>query len=155
VRWRVRSRGDALKVTSYFSEASERAPFAPADTFVRLLEGKTPASVRLHAATMLAYLGDERAVALTRGLGVLSPLEERQRGLLLETFPPFIACDASAAGACVMNRSDALVRRVALRDGKGRRVSVDDLFFPGRGLRVEAVGLTPPLRVEPDYEARR
>jgi hypothetical protein len=155
VRWRVRSRGDALKVTSYLPAASERAPFAPADTFARLFENKTPASVRLHAVTMLAYLGDERALEATRGLGVLSPLEERQRALLLETFPPFVACDVTAAGACVMNRSDALVRRVSLRDGKERRVMVDDLFFPGRGLRVDATGMSAPLRVEPDYEARR
>lgn len=154
VRWRVRSRGDALKVTSYLAKAVEDAPFADADTFAGLVSNKAHASVRLHAATMLAYLGDPRAEAAARSLGVLSPLEERRRSALLETFPPFIACDVSASGACVMNRSDALVRRVTLHERAGHHVVIDDLFFPKRGVRVETPGFAAPLRVEPDYDAR-
>ncbi len=62
VRWRVKGRGDDYVVTSYVSGrlGDDGLKAAPADAFWKLLTARTPA-VRLHGATMLAYLGDTRA----------------------------------------------------------------------------------------------
>jgi hypothetical protein len=147
VKWRVRGRGDALRVTSYLPKEAESGPYASPDAYASLLGGKLPA-VRLYAATMLAYLGDARAESAARNLGVLSKLEEAQRTALLATQDPIVTCDIADGHACVVNGTGRLLRRVKLRDGDARTTVVDDLFFPGQGLRVDVAMATPPLRAE-------
>ncbi|MBM4376229.1 MAG: hypothetical protein FJ095_14190 [Deltaproteobacteria bacterium] len=144
----MRGRGDALRITSYVPKGAEDGPYASADEYASLLTGKLPA-VRLYGATMLAYLGDPRAEAATRNLGVLSRLEEAQRAALLATQTPLFACDVKDGRACVVNRTGELVRRVKLRDGDAKTRVVEDLFFARQGLVVEFPMAVPPLRAEP------
>lgn len=148
VKWRVRGRGDALRVTSYVAKAAEEGPYAAPDDYARLLEAKLPV-VRLYAATMLSYLGDPRASRAVKNLGVLSRLEEAQRTELLDAEAPLVACQVADGHACVLNRTSELVRSVTLADASGRTAKVDDLFFGHRGLRVPLPGGSPPVRVTP------
>lgn len=148
VKWRVRAQGDSMRITSYLPGGLEQGGFGPADAFAKL-ERANVTAVRLHGAMMLAYLGDARAEGAVRGLGRLSPLEERARAELASTFSPWLACDVRDGTVCVMNRSTALARRAELTDARGSTVALEDLFFPGRGLRVPFPGAQGPLVAAP------
>lgn len=144
VKWRVRAKGDALRITSYLPAAVEQQPYAIADVFAKL-DRANVAAVRLHGATMLAYLGDARAFSAANALGALSPLEEPSRAALALTLEPWAACEVRDGGVCVFNRTARLARSVELRDAVGRTNRVTDLFFPGRGVRVPFEGATSPV----------
>lgn len=148
VTWRVRARGNALRLTRRGMSATKANRYAPADAFAKLAENGSSA-VRLHAATMLAYLGDPRAEGIARGLRALAPSEEEVRKALLATAAPYVACGANGDEACVVNRTDELARAVLLRDAVGKTEEVVDLFFPARGLRVPFPESVGPLAVVP------
>lgn len=149
VKWHVRAQGDALRITSYLPANMEAAPYATPDAFAELSRANVSA-VRLHGATMLAYLRDPRAAAAVRALEGLSPLEELARASLASTLEPWMACGARDDRLCVFNGTKDLSRGVELHDPSGHSVSVKDLFFPARGLSVRFAGAKGPITITPD-----
>jgi hypothetical protein len=143
VRWRVRAPGTEYRVDASVTArlaadpalepGAPASPFAPAppEAFAPLAQAAMR-PVRMHAATMLAYLRDPRALDAARDLGATT-LEERARIARLErASAPIFACGVAARGdalaACVMNGStepgaDLVVREVVAKgggDGEGQ-----------------------------------
>ncbi len=156
VRWSVEAEGTELKVDCAAAADLGDIALAPPEAFHRLLRAHLPA-VRVHAAMMLAYLGEPRARELTLALGPLGKREERARGEILRALEPLRACQRrpsrGALELCVHNATDRLVRRVELREHgehpEARSWRVDDLFLAGRGLklRLPLAGRQPPERL--------
>jgi hypothetical protein len=121
VKWRVTAPG--TEVTTDVSETGtlETAPVvpAPADAFQRLLGSKFRA-VRVHAATMLAYLRDPRADAAARTLQATGPAEATTVARIARAAAPLFACDVrreeGAVSACLFNASTKARDGLALRE---------------------------------------
>ncbi len=165
VRWRVRARGSEVRLTfPGMAKLGAEVEPAAADAFVALQSARLGA-VRLHGAMMLGYLGAPGAEAVAHAITGLSPLEDASRRALLDALGPLKACEVTTSDgvlrACVHNGSKALLRAVTLADAtppvSGRSWTVDDLFFPARGLTVELPleGAAPPhtLSVKAGREA--
>jgi hypothetical protein len=76
--------------------------------------------VRLHAATMLAYLRDPKALDAARDLGATSAAEALLVARLERASAPVFACGLAAAGdalsMCVMNASTEPAADVVVRE---------------------------------------
>jgi hypothetical protein len=106
---------------------------------------------------MLDYLGEPGARQAAEALGSLDAVTEQARAEILRTFEPLRACDAKLGPAgvsvCVHNGTADLLRAVVISErgvSGPRHWRVEDLFQPGRGLRVglPLEGGTAPLRLE-------
>lgn len=154
VKWRIEAEGTEVRIDCPLTEKLGTVPPASADTFHELREARLM-PVRVHAAMMLAYLGDSRAAAAVGALGPLTALEELARTEIGRTLTPLRACGLQVAhgilSACVHNGTDGLLRGVVVEgEGQGARSwPVEDLFLPGRGLAVELPleGSKPPERL--------
>ena len=110
VKWSVKAPGSELKIdVSESGMLGGKVAPAPADAFRRLLSSSKPA-IRLHAATMLAWLGDPAALEVARGLGELGGGEEAFRRRVIRAASPLRVCDVSyeengTLNACVFNAS--------------------------------------------------
>ena len=153
VKWSVKGPGTELKI-----EVEERrllgagiAP-APADAFARLLRtDKLP--VALHAATMLAYLGDPRGRDHVAALGELGPVDAATAERVVRASEPLKVCNVRTEGerltACAYNGTDEKLwgLRVVEVDGKtgARRFAVPEPIPARTGLVVtsETFGPTP------------
>jgi hypothetical protein len=152
VKWGVKAPGSELRVDVPEKRLLGTVASAPADSFRKLLSARQPL-VRLHAATMLAYLGDPGAADAARGLGALPPTDELTRARILRATAPLrvceIASDAGTLTACVHNASDSVARGLSLVEvtpgGDGRRRPIDEPVLPRSGLRVsfEGFGAVP------------
>ncbi len=91
-------------------------------------------------------MASEHAEA-ARALDRLAPVEQSAQGEIIAAVAPLIACDASGEPltACVMNRSDRVAKSFLVRE-PDREQRIDDLLFPGHGLRV-AVSSSTGLRI--------
>jgi hypothetical protein len=153
VKWRIEAEGTELRVDCRFDELLGAEPVASADRFRELLDARlTP--VRVHAAMMLAYLGDPHAREAATALGPLTMREERVRAEILRTQSSLRACSIAGEGnpaqLCVHNGGDELLRAVRLtpaglgRDGTEQGWTVVDFFRPGAALRVQIpAGVAP------------
>ncbi len=156
VKWAVRGPGTELKIEPserrLLGEGAGRVAAAKPEAFLPLLEARQPA-VRLHAATMLAWLGDERARAAVDALGGLGAVDERTRRALARALGPVRVCDAvahdGAVEACVHNAGDAMARDLELYepsdDGAARTAPVPEPIEPksGRRIRFDGFGALP------------
>ena len=142
VKWRIRARGTELRIDLHNKSATSGGSLAPADAFFKLADARMRA-VRVHAAKMLAYLGDPRARPLARELSRLSALEEIARTQVLAALEPLRLCDVAhppgGLEACLFNGSGVLQRGLIVRElgvDEPRTWPVRDLFVAGRGLSV-------------------
>jgi len=112
VKWSVKGPGTELKIEMGEQRMLGELPVAPADGFAKLLRARQPA-VRLHAAMMLAYLGDPRAKEAALALPAMSATDEATRARILRAAGPLFVCDArydkGDLSACVFNASEAPV----------------------------------------------
>jgi hypothetical protein len=92
---------------------------APLDAFFELTRARYR-SVRVHAAMMLAYLRDPRAIEALRGLGPPSAAEALAFARIRRAAADVIACGVVAEGArlraCVLNASASPQRGATLRE---------------------------------------
>jgi hypothetical protein len=133
-------------------EGAGRVAPAKPEAFLPLLEARQP-SVRLHAITMLAWLGDARARAAVDAIGGLGAADERTRRALARALGTVRVCDAvahdGAVEACVHNAGDAMARDLELyepsEDGAGRTAPVPEPIEPrsGRRIRFDGFGALP------------
>lgn len=143
VKWGVRAPGSELRIDVPEKRMLGDVATASTDAFHKLLAARQPL-VRLHAATMLAYLGDPRAAEAARGLGALSEADEITRARILRAMSPLRACEitteAGALTACVHNASDSTAHELSLVEvtpqGDGRRRTIDEPVAPRSGMRV-------------------
>jgi hypothetical protein len=120
VKWRVSAPGTEVKVepgvTGLLDDASG---VAPPDAFFELTRARYR-TARIHAAMMLAYVRDPRALEALQLLGPPAPTEERTLARIRRAAGEVIACSISAAEGrlrgCVFNGSAAPVRGGALRE---------------------------------------
>jgi hypothetical protein len=133
VKWRVRAPGTEVRidasVTGTLGEDPALVPGAPAtaaspppappEAFAPLATARLR-SVRLHAATMLAYLRDPKAADAARDLGATSPEEAVAIARLGRASAPVVACGLRVEGtdlvACVMNGSTEVAEGLVLRE---------------------------------------
>jgi hypothetical protein len=126
---------------------------APADAFFALTRAKHRV-VRLHAATMLAYLHDPRADEAIAAIGAPAAVEAWTVRRIRAAAKPLIACDVKAAdgrlSACVFNSSTKPRTGIFLREIQ------DDEAKPPRAWPVQAevpvhdgVRLAWPIEGEP------
>jgi len=168
VKWRVSGRGTELKVDTRLTTALTSAGLhaAPADAFEALATARL-GEVRVHAAMMLAYLGDPRAGRFAEQLLALPSLSPFARRVLAELGAarrPLQLCDLAveraAVRGCLHNGSDRpllAVRVVELGAATPRSWTIEDRFGAGRGLlvRLPTEGRTPyALQVEPGEPGR-
>ncbi|HTV18169.1 MAG TPA: hypothetical protein VMG12_05850 [Polyangiaceae bacterium] len=141
-RWHVEGRGTSFDVIApdRGSLAADGSDAAPAEAFARLASSGARA-LRLHATSLLAFLGDERVGSAAAALrGSASPAEGAYLDRVLEAPSEVIACGLSSTRtaslwqieACVYNRSDQ----------------------PATGLDVRSVAFDAPLdRLRPGARA--
>jgi hypothetical protein len=147
VKWGVKAPGTEVRIDVPEKRLLGDVAAAPQDAFKKLLGARQPL-VRLHAATMLAYLGDASAVEAAKGLGDLSEADEITRARITRALAPVRVCDvASNEGAltvCVHNTSSEVARDVVLTEvappGMGRRRTLDEPVLAKSGLRVTLPG---------------
>ncbi len=148
VKWNVEAPGSEVRIDVDERRKLGDVPAAPADAFVKLLGARQP-SVRLHAAVMLAYLGDGRARDAATGLSDLSDADERVRQMVLRASAPLRVCDLKAPEkgaleACLDNTSDHDEPELDLveiaPEGGGRRVSFGEPLAASTGRRVRFGG---------------
>ncbi|MBW2525923.1 MAG: hypothetical protein JRI23_17200, partial [Deltaproteobacteria bacterium] len=154
VRWTIEAEGTEVRVDCRLTDKLGTVPPADGDAFHELLEARL-VPVRIHAAMMLAYLGDSRARAALGALGPLNAVEQQARAEIERALTPLRPCDQALEGGvmrlCLHNGTDRLLRRlvVAAEDAepaRSRRWVVEDLFHPGRGL---VVALPWPSKAPP------
>jgi hypothetical protein len=108
VKWRVEAEGTELRMDTRFADKLGTSATADAAAFRALLGARLPA-VRVHAAMMLAYLGDPRAREAADALGSLDGMAAQARAELVRTFEPLRACDPrpgpGALSVCVHHRA--------------------------------------------------
>jgi hypothetical protein len=93
IKWHVEARGTSFVVTNPRKELLASEEVAGADAFAELL-GANHRPVRLHAAMMLAYLGDPRAKEGAAKLrGALREEEASYLDRVLAAAEPSIACE--------------------------------------------------------------
>lgn len=153
VKWNVTGPGTELKI-----ELAERRMLSrdllPADAegFARLLKATQP-SVRVHAAMMLAYLADPRAIEASKTLSPVTEADKETLAQIGRAANPLRVCDVSfqknAMEACVFNATDTLLQEPAVKEvtstadraGPGARVSRIGESLPAQsGLRVTLLG---------------
>ena len=148
VKWSVKAPGTEVRIDADEKRTLADVPPASGDAFFALLRARQPA-VRLHAATMLAYVGDPRAEAAVKGLDGLSSAQEVVRAMVLRAASPVRVCGVQvkddALEACVYNTTDEPVRRPELVEASenGRDVTLDDTIPPHEGLRGTFPGFGP------------
>jgi len=117
IKWHVSAPGTEVKVEPSVTERAGEV--APPEAFFDLTRARYRA-VRVHAATMLAYLRDPRALDALRALGPPSPTEAatfaRIRRASAEVFPCAAAAEAGRLRVCVLNASAAPRRGATLRE---------------------------------------
>ena len=153
VKWSVKAPGSEVKIdVSDARVLGDGVEAAPAEGYQRLLRASKPA-VRLHAAMMLAWLGDPGAIEAARSLGDLGEAEEAVRQRILRAAQPLRVCDAAVddAGrlrACAFNAGAAAAADLRLSEvapeGAGRSTDVAGPIAPGAGIRVEVPGFGGP-----------
>jgi hypothetical protein len=142
VKWRVRARGGEVRLETSLGERLGQggARPAPAAAFAALAGSSLP-EVRLHAAMMLAWLGDARAAGVLAEVGELDGAAARVQAELRAGMAPLRACDAEAGAdaysVCIHNGTSDLVRAVELYTLDGAaRWRIDDILLSGAGVRV-------------------
>jgi hypothetical protein len=115
IKWRVSGRGSSYTVDLGEQPFEDDASLAPPDAFAKLLSARTR-SVRIHGATMLARMRDERApAAIERLRAEAHDAEALRLEALARAAAPVYGCDLSlvrqptgavTASACVMNSSE-------------------------------------------------
>ncbi|NUO52894.1 MAG: HEAT repeat domain-containing protein [Polyangiaceae bacterium] len=147
VKWGVKAPGTEVRIdvaeSRLLSEAAGASGPASREAFKKLLGARQPL-VRLHAATMLAYLGDPEAIEAARGLGALSEADEMTRSRISRALAPIRVCDVKSTegtlSACVHNSSKDVVRDLVLAEvapsGGGRKRPIDEAILAGAGIRV-------------------
>ncbi len=96
VKWHVKAPGSEMRVEPSVTGLldPERAP-APADAFFELSKAKQRV-VRIHAAKMLAYHRDPRALEVVTDLGAPNPGEEKTLARIARAVRPVFACEIKA-----------------------------------------------------------
>jgi len=143
VKWGVKAPGTELRVDIDEKRLLGAVPPAPAGGFETLLKAKQPA-VRLHAAMMLAYLGDSRAEQAVRSLGELTGESGEIQARILRALRPLKVCDVKfdkgALEACAYNGTEAPISNAKLSEyapeGGGRSGGVGEPIPKQSGLRV-------------------
>jgi hypothetical protein len=134
VKWRVRGPGTEMRLDVAPAPPLARGrgdddpnAVAPADpdAFRKLLSANH-ATVRTHAAMMLAYLRDPSAREAAHALGAGSDDDERVHAAIARAAAPVFACDSRAVAgrleACVMNGSETIASPLVMREvGRGGR----------------------------------
>jgi hypothetical protein len=150
VKWSVKAPGTEVRIDADEKRTLSDVSPADADAFHGLLRARQSA-VRLHGATMLAYLGDRRAEAAARSLDGLSAAEEALREAVVRAASPLRVCalrgKADVLDACVDNTSDEVLSRPTLAEptAAGRRATID-VEIPaheGRKVSIPAFGPAP------------
>lgn len=142
VKWSVKGPGTELKIDVEERRTLGEIGPAPADAFAKLLRSdKLP--LRLHAATMLAYLNDPRGVEFARGLTDLGPVDELIRTRILRTAEPLTVCqiksEQAALSVCAYNGSDEKLWGLSVVEVDGdRRITIPEPIPKKLGLVVEA-----------------
>ena len=143
VKWNVKAPGTELRVDMDEKRMLTAVPPASADGFEKLLRAKQPA-VRLHAAMMLAYLGDPRAEEAVRGLGVLTGDAALTQERILRTLRPLKVCDVKfeqeGMQACAFNGTAEAVKSASIVESgpDGRTVDIGEPIPAKTGLVVSA-----------------
>jgi hypothetical protein len=131
VKWRVTAPGNEMRVDASVTGTLSAARMDPAspDAFFKLLSSRNRA-VRVHAATMLAYLRDRRATEVVNALALDADPEDAWLAELQRAVAPVIACDVRHRNgfleACVFNSSErsrpgvSLVEVPRIKDGPTR-----------------------------------
>jgi hypothetical protein len=148
VKWTVKAPGTEVRIDA--DEQRTLAQVAPADgdAFFGLLRARQ-ASVRLHGATMLAYVGDPRAEGAARSLDGLAAAQEPVRDMVVRAASAVRVCAVKAKGdaleACVYNTTDEPLSRPTLTEPSpgGRRVDLADDVPAHEGLRASFPGFGP------------
>lgn len=172
VKWRIRAPGTEM-ILDVDARGRLDGPegAAPADAFFDLATRARFASVRLHGATMLAYLGDPRTGEVVDRLAADGIGDEATVGRIRRAVAPLVACDlgarradlaggATGGGAtpldpaapsqpsvCVFNRTSEvqsdleLLELVAEPGRQPRRWSIDDALPIHEGIRVPLPGV--------------
>ncbi|NUR75187.1 MAG: hypothetical protein HOQ28_02730 [Thermoleophilia bacterium] len=141
VKWSVSGPGTELKIEMDEQRMlGKDASPASADEFARLLRARQSA-VRLHAAMMLAYLGDPRAVDAAKSLHDLSETDALTQARIVRAASPIRLCDVSfteagSMSACAFNGTDAPVDGATI-------VEVGETLPPKAGKKVTAPSFGP------------
>jgi hypothetical protein len=111
VKWHVKAPGSEYTMDTSVSGQLEKGGVlpAPAEAFVELMGSSRARALRVHAVTMLAYLGDPRARDAALSLGAQSPEEKALMARLLRASSPVRVCEITRTDdhvdACVFNAS--------------------------------------------------
>ena len=125
VKWSVKAPGTELRIDVGERRTLADVAAAPGDAYFSLLRARQ-AAVRLHAATMLAYVGDRRAETAARQLEGLSKTQEATREMVVRAASPHRVCRAKVQGetlsVCIDNTGDdALVSPELVEPTQGGR----------------------------------
>jgi len=153
VKWRIRAPGTEMRIDAdprgmIGADGSEPAP---ADVFFELARQARYRVVRIHAAMMLAYLGDPRAGEVAQSLGGGGGAsDERTVDRIRRATRPLFACDlGTGTSACIFNASSRPRGKVSIsevaEDGAVGKPSPIDVLLPvHEGVRVEIEPRTAP-----------
>ncbi|MCS6901674.1 MAG: hypothetical protein RMJ98_18755 [Myxococcales bacterium] len=167
IKWHLSGRGSLYRIQHDFEEPLADHELAPADAFAKLLYARTR-SVRLHGATMLTRLRDERALRAIEGLREGASEEEQELlSALARAAAPTYVCEIEQENegsslriaACVMNTTEEEVGPVDVLVGIPTRDATTEfppmsrwtlrqriLLPPRTGIRVRGIlKNTPPL----------
>ncbi|AKT39076.1 hypothetical protein [Chondromyces crocatus] len=118
VKWHVTAPGTEIKVEPGVVGTLEGEP-APPEAYVALARARSRA-VRIHAAAMLAYHRDPRALDALRNLGAPMPAEAEVFARIRRATAEVIPCDVMAQGGrlalCLFNASAVAHRGTTLRE---------------------------------------
>lgn len=154
VKWHVEAPGTEVKVEPGVVGPLEGAA-APPEAFFALTRARYR-SVRIHAAMMLAYLRDPRAIEALRALGPPPPEEAETLARIRRAAAEVFACAPEAGGgrlrACVFNagvatRRGATLVEVGETGGSLRRWPIEATLPVHEGLQLDL-----PLEGEPPAE---
>jgi hypothetical protein len=126
IKWHVQSRGTRFEIRNPTREVlkDREREFASPDSFAQLLTSANHRPVRLHAAMMLAFLGDARSKQGALGLkDALREVEAPYLDRVLATQGDALSCDwrVSSEGrvrklsACIYNRSGKKLDNLSVR----------------------------------------
>ncbi len=138
VKWSVKAPGTEVRIDADEKRTLADVRTASGDAFFGLLRARQ-AAVRLHGATMLAYVGDKRAETAARQLDGLSKPQELVREMVVRAASPLRVCGAKVQGetlqVCIDNTTDdALVSPELVEPTPGgRRAKVEATIPPHSG----------------------
>lgn len=148
VKWRVSAPGTEMRVDPSVTGTLDQARLEPAppDAFFALMSARFRA-VRVHGATMLAYLRDPRADDAIRELGAGSgPEEQLTLDRLRRAAAPVFACGikqtSGAISACIFNGSSRPQRGLEIRE-----------VLPGAAPAAAPSAAAPPSDADPSAAA--